>query len=287
MKIHSLKGDLILEKENTNYKAINFKENTVYFGGEYHNGLGRDSYSKGEMFSVINLEELELKINLIDLPIKIIEGKSIDDILINGNELILVDNIIYPKYLIKYDISLPNNPEHIVTDSLPNNGTYEHIIKGDINCDWMIIYSSTVGRGGSFQHITVSGKTHGHLALPKYSLPPYFDEDRLDKEDNSYLYKDIALIKNNLYILRTDGLGFINLNKNISNRKFKPVKTDLSNISRIIKSQSDKLIAVNESGYELINNEPLTKYKNNEEVNTKLKDSANNNLWSKFKKIWS
>lgn len=286
MKIHSLKGDLILEKENTNYKAINFKENTVYFGGEYHNGLGRDSYNKGEMFSVINLEELELKINLIDLPIKIIEGKSIDDILINGNELILVDNIIYPKYLIKYDISLPNNPEHIVTDLLPYNGTYEHIIKGDINCDWMIIYSSTVGRGGSSQHITVSGKTHGHLALHN-SFPPSFDEDRLDKEDNSYSYKDIALIKNNLYILRTDGLGFIDLNKNISNRKFKPVKTDLSNISRIIKSQSDKLIAVNESGYELINNEPLTKYKNNGGVNAKLKNSANNNLWLKFKKIWS
>lgn len=252
MKIHTLKGDLIFEKENTNYKAINFKENTVYFGGEYSNRrLGHNSYYKGEMFSLLNLDVLDFKTNIIDLPIKTIDGKSIDDILVKGNELILVDNVIYPKYLITYDISSPHNPVHVETDSLPNNGTHEHIIKGDINDDWMIIYSSTASSFGSYQHITISGKTHGHLHLNNSFLSS-FDEVRLFKKYNLYSYKDIALIKNNLYILRTDGLGFIDLNKNISNRKFKSVKTHLSNISKIIKSHSDKLIAVNESEYELI-----------------------------------
>ena len=271
LKIHNLKGDLIFEKKNANYKAINFIDNIVYLGGEYKKRLGGEFYNKGEMFSVINLDKLEFKTNQIDLPIKIIDGKSIDDILINRKELILVDNIVYPKYLIKYNISSPQNPVHIETQELPNNGTYEHIIKGDINDDWMILYSSTYGRGGGSEHITVSGNTQGHLYL----------HDSL-----SFHYRDIVLIKNKLFILRSDGLGFIDLNKTISDNEFKFIKTDLSNISRIIKSRSDKLIAINESGYELINNEPLTKYNNNGGVTDSLKDSANNNLWSKFKKLW-
>lgn len=263
MKIHNLQGDLILEQENTNYKAINVKGNTVYLGGEYKDGLSRNFYNNGEMFSVINLEEIEFKIKTIDLPIKIIKGKSIDDILIKGNELILVDNIVYPKYLIKYDISSPQNPTHLTTESLPNNGTYEHIVKGDINDDWMIIYSSTVGRGGCSQHITVTGKTIGHLYLHN-SFHSFQNKDKTDKQVKEYMYKDIALIKNNLFILRTDGLGFVDLNNSISNKKFKPIKTELSNISRIIKSESNKLLAINESGYELINNKPFTKYKGND-----------------------
>lgn len=286
LKIHNLKGDLIFEKKNANYKAINFIDNIVYLGGEYKKGLGSKSYNKGEMFSVINLDEFEFKTNQIELPIKIIEGKSIDDILINKEELILVDNIVYPKYLIKYNISSPQNPIHLETLELPNNGTYEHIIKGDINDDWMILYSSTVGMGGSSEHITVSENTQGHLHLPdSLSFPPF--ADMKDKKDNTYHFRDIVLIKNKLFILRSDGLGFIDLNKTTSDKKFKFIKTELLNISRIIKSRLDKLIAINESGYELINNEPLTKYKNNGRVTDSLKANANNNLWSKFKKLWS
>lgn len=237
LQIHNLSGDLLFKKENTNYKAINFRNSIVYLGGEYKSELKRDISNKGEMFSVMNLDEINFDINSMDLPIKVIEGKSIDDILINGNDLILVDNIIYPKYLIKYDISSPITPIHIETIGLPNNGTYEHIIKGDMNNDWLILYSYSVGRDGSSEHITITGKTKGSLHT---HTPPFLPKKQAEKSS----FMDIALIRNHLYILREDGLGFIDLNKKISNESFEFIKTSNSNLKRIIKSQNDNLIAI-------------------------------------------
>ncbi len=265
IKIHDLNGNLLYEKGNTNYKAINFKENTVYFGGEYKND---DLLSGGEMFSILDVGNIDFKINQINLPIKVVIGKSIDDILIRGEELILVDNIVYPKFLIKYSIISPNAPTHISTQNLPNNGTYEHIVKGDINDDWMVIFSSTVGRGGTSQHIVISGKTQGRLSIDlSHNLFSGLNKTLNEK------FKDVALINSKLYILRTDVLGFIDLNSNISNKNFTPILTDISNISRIIKSRSDKLIAIKKFGYELIIDKPI------------LND--NKTLWSKFKNFWS
>lgn len=244
LSVHNALGDLLLKKENVNYTSINTKNNIVYLGGEYFN--------KGEMFSVLNLEEVNFKINTIDFPIKVEKWKSIDDILINGTDLILVDNIVFPKYLIKFDISSPEIPKHIETLELPNNGVYEHIIKGDINNDWMVLFSSTAGRYCSAQHITISGKTEKYLYLHKHFY--HYDGYKSNKviDNLSYRYTDIALIKNHLYILRTDGLGYIDLNKKISDEKFKFIQTTNSNIKRIIKYQNDKLIAICENGYELI-----------------------------------
>jgi len=256
LNIYNLDGDLLFRQENAYYKAINFKNNIVYLGGENKIPLGRDS-RKGEMFSVINLENINFELKTIDLPINAIEGKSIDDILINKNELILVDNLIFPKYLIKYDISLPNTPVHISKEKLPNNGTYEHIIKGDINNDWFVIFSSTTGRGGSYKHITISGKTKGHLLVQSSLYPFFYDDEESKKELKSYSFRDIALVENYLFILRTDGLGYIDLNKKIANENFKFINTNISNISKIIKSNSGKLIAVNEDRYVLIRHELL------------------------------
>lgn len=189
----------------------------------------------------MNLDTMEFTINSMELPIRVMNGKSIDDILINGNELLLVDNMIFPKYLIKYDISVPITPMYIDTIGLQNNGTYEHIIKGDMNNDWLILLSSTIGMDGSFQYITITGKTEGLLSVDGYSNI------------------DIALIKNKLFVLSSDGLWYIDLNKRISEEYFKPIHASndsdspySSKIKRIIKSKSMDLIACYENGYEVI-----------------------------------
>ncbi len=249
--IHTLTGELLQKMENTNFKAINYKNNVIYLGGQADDRLTKRFDFPGEMFSVLNLDEVKFTTTPVELPIKIIEGKSIDDILVYENDLILVDNCVYPKYLLRYDISIPQNPKYISTEGLPNNGTYEHIIKGDINKHWMILYSSTVGRGGSSEHISVSGKKRGYLSL-HHSFDTFRTRIRILKSSEKLYYRDIALINNRLFILRSDGLGFINLEKRISNTEFRFLKTKISNITRIIKSKSDKLIAINENEYELI-----------------------------------
>ena len=251
LKIYDILGKLLFKKLGENFKAINYKNNIVYLGGE-HNERRRSYSINGDMFSIINLEESNIKAHSKHVPIKRVDGKSIDDILIHGNDLILVDNMVYPKYLIEYDISSPESPKHTKTITLPNNGTYEHIIKGDINNDWLILYSSTVGMGGSSSHITVSGLTEGHLSVSR-SFTYNFDKEKTTSKQVNLYYYDIALIDNHLYILRTDGLGYIDLNKAISNDKFKLVKTNISNIEKLIKSPCGNLIAINKNDYELIN----------------------------------
>jgi len=248
--IYDILGNLLFKKNGMNYKAINYKNNIVYLGGEHNER--KMSYSiDGDMFSIINLEESNIKAHSKHVPIKRVDGKSIDDILIHGNDLILVDNIMYPKYLIEYDISSPESPKHTDTITLPNNGTYEHIIKGDINNDWLILYSSTIGMGGFSSHITISGKTEGYLSISK-SFTDNLDKEKSNSNIETVNYLDIAIFDNYLYILRTDGLGYIDLNKTISNDKFKLVKTNISNIERLIKSPCGNLIAINKNDYELI-----------------------------------
>ena len=47
-----------------------------------------------------------------------VEGKSINDILINEHELILVHNIIFPKYLIKYDSNTTDEVKNMPSDQV-------------------------------------------------------------------------------------------------------------------------------------------------------------------------
>jgi hypothetical protein len=244
LKIFNVEGVLLKEINNVSYKAIACKKNTVYFGGEFTDD-DTDYHVKGEMFSVIDFNNLDFQLSEITLPIHVVMGKSIDDILINENRLILLDNVVYPKYILEYDITNPSEPVHIKTKHLPNNGTYEHIIKGDINNEWMIIFSSTAGRGGVSQHITISGKKEEILSIDK----PWHT---INKRIPGYTFEDICLKDHFLFILRSDALGFIDLNKTISKRNFKKLKIALTQFHSIIKSPCNTLILINENSYEKI-----------------------------------
>lgn len=240
LKIFDIRGELLWEKQNVPYNSIACKENVVYLGGNYNYG---DEHNYGELFSVLDLGKDGFQLNNIDLPIDVKIGKSVDDILINDNNLILVDNIVYPKFLLEYDVSVPNNPIHLITKELPCNGTYEHIIKGDINNDWLVLFSSTVGQYFSCQHISVSGKTEGIISIC---------DCLLINEKRKYDILDICLVANRLYVLRTDGLGYVDLDGEISECSFIKISTRIQDIKQIIKTPSNVLIAVSKNEYELI-----------------------------------
>jgi len=250
LRIFDINGMLIDEKLNFNYKSIACEKNIVYFGGEFNIvNLGveynNESLIFGETFSLIDFEISNFYLIEIDLPIDLIQGKSIDDILINGNQLVLVDNVQFPKYMIMYDISTPNNPVHTRTDELPNNGTYEHIIKGDINNNWMVLFSSSYGERGSSQYISISGKKEGRLSV-------YRSRRQEDSGILSLIFNDICLIDNNLFILLNDDLGYIDLNEEISISKFKKIPTKQTDLKRIFKSPDNSLIVISENEFERV-----------------------------------
>lgn len=237
ISIYDIKGILIKKLiVDFNPKSLNSKNKFVYLGGISNEGRA----NPGEIFAMIDLNDNNFTLNEIKLPIKIFNGKAIDDVLIINDKLILVDNIVYPKFLLEYNISDPGKPKHIITKNLGSNGTYEHIVKGDINNNWMVLLSSTVGERGSFDHIVIEGKTEGYI-ISKGGF--YISDESFD---------DICLVNNLLYILVKDNAYSIDLEKTISRDAMNKIKTRLKSVKKIIRSPCNRIILIGKNdGYEL------------------------------------
>jgi hypothetical protein len=257
LKVFNVDGNLLAEYNNFSYKSIACQLNTVYFGGSC-DIVSTTGGEFGEMFCYIDFGSDKFKIENVDLPIQKIQGKSIDDILVLKNDLILVDNIIYPKFILYYDISNPNLPIYKKSDKLPNNGTYEHIIKADISDNWLVLFSSTIGKLGSAQHISIeclSKKTKRVLSFIKSVKNNIGLQKGYTKFDSKSISKfrflDFCLIDDYLYVSREDGLVRINLKQSKNLDNFESVKTNLSFIDKILKTTNGDLICMNEKEYQL------------------------------------
>jgi 5'(3')-deoxyribonucleotidase len=242
-RVYNSEAELLISKPDCKYRAMEIKQNTVYLGGEYT--LAGENKKEGEMFSIINLENPENEIENISLPIKVIPGKSIDDILIRDNQLILVDNMMLPKYLFEYDISDPGNPKYVKTKQLNYNGPYEHILKGDINKNWMAILSFTFGRGGQARHLSISGKTERYMSI---SAPP---AEKLNELPD--FIKDFCLVDDFLVICKNNGVQIIDLDRWSCKRSIRKADTKIPTFDKLIKTTDNDLIGVNKNDYELIN----------------------------------
>ena len=250
LKINLLNGKLIKVYNDLDFRCIAKKGNIIYLGGRYQ----KEIFHSHELFSILNLNNPELpSLRHKEIPIDFKYGKSIDDILIVNNKLTLVDNIEFPKYLFEYDITRPHIPLYTKTIELENNGTYEHIIKGDINKDWLVLFSKTAAMHGKSSFINISGKTTGRLDFHKMTdyYQDRFPEDLL--EIDKYDYKDFCLVENNLVILREDGLFILDLNGIISKLNFKKINTVKEKFDKLIKTPCNRILAVKDVDYELIN----------------------------------
>lgn len=245
--VFDIKGNL-LKVINSDFEAtsLNSKNKVVYFGGKSN----ENTRNAGEIFATLDLGNKDLKLKNIKIPIEVSYGKAIDDILIINNKLILVDDIIYPKYLLEYDITDSKNPKHIETKELKNNGTYEHIVKGDLNDNWLVLLSSTVGRGGSSDHIVIEGKNNGHISVHRKMKFIGDDETETQKSES---FNDICLIDNMLYVLVDSTVYSLDLNNEISKDNLKEVDSKLKSINKIIRAPDTKLILIShDNKYEKI-----------------------------------
>ena len=249
LKIFDEYGNQLLRKTELKFESINFKDSVVYLGGQYIK-------NRRELFSFIDFSNVDFIIDEIKLPVKSIEGKSIDDILIRNNTLYLVDNIVFPKYIFEYNINIPNNPNHIGTYELENNGTYEHIKKGDINDNWIILFSSTVGMGGSYQHISIIGKENkwnnqNVLHFCTYS-PLQNNKHFSSSSKNSSIILDICIIEDSLLVLKKDGLYSIELTGKNINEDIKQIDDNRNKYNKLIKINNEICVILNAEKYELL-----------------------------------
>ena len=272
ISVFDIKGNLLKEIiSDFEPTSLNSKNEAVYFGGK----SSKNGTNSGEIFALLDLEKKDFLLEKIKLPIDISYGKAIDDILILKNKLLLVDDIVYPKYVLEYDISDAKNPKHIETKKLDNNGTYEHIVKGDLNENWLILLSSTVGQGGSSDHIVVNGKTEGHIAVHRGWG---FNDENKTLILKIERFRDICLINNLLYVLvdsevesfdksvymeqkklriidktSTSIVYSLDLNGNISKDDMKRIDSKMNLVKKIIHTPDNGMILIShDNKYEKI-----------------------------------
>ncbi len=225
--IHTIDGTYIKSIKVPFGIAMNVKESVVYIGGNANDG---------EVCYMVDLASEDQTLKNIKLPVPMAWGKAVDDILILDYKMLLIDNIVYPKYTFEYDISVPNKPVWVETIELPQKRPYENIIKGDMNEDWMIYLStSSSGYTGDKAHITIEGK---------YSYT-------ISSSKKSSIF-DICLMSDALYVLTDIGLGYFDLNKP-NNRADDIVFIEHQNVAdRIIKIDSTSMLLVSKYDYELL-----------------------------------
>ena len=207
-------------------KTVNMKNDVLYVGGYNHNS------SFYEVAHLIRLEDKAREWIPIEIPSKYkMHGKPIDDILIFKNKMILVDNMIFPKYLFDYDIRKEDKPELIKIIRLPNHGTYEHIRSGQMDENWIALFSSTFGINGHAFHINVLNADDYSDCGTVSSWVPV-----ITKKKKKHTFSDYCL-KNDKLILACGkkGLGIVKLSKKLTGKVsiYKNVK-GIKKIEKII-----------------------------------------------------
>ncbi len=234
--LHTIDGVFIKSIKVPFGLAMNVKESVVFIGGNANGG---------EVCYMVDSDSEDQVLQNINLPVPMAYGKAVDDILILGDKMLLIDNIVFPKYTFEYDISDPNKPVWVETVKLPHNRTYENIIKGDMNKDWIIYLSSaSCEEGGYVRYITCHKKrnltfTFANIECPYDSKPVPF-------------FKDIALINDRLYVLTNWGLAYYDLmTPNVKSSDLKFIKQKIF-ANKILKVNDNMLIVVSEKTYKKI-----------------------------------
>lgn len=183
-------------------KSICIIKNNFILGGENNHDFSNNINSH-ELVATYSIHHN--KFTAVEMPFKGYE-KCIDDLLLDGNKVIAVDNIVYPKYLLEYDFTNPDFPHLIVSHSLPENGTYETIKKGSTNESYVALISSSFGMdgGGRYVNIFRKGNYKSYIRLSQwYGMS---DQDN----DKKYYWRDILLLPNQNVLLipsNEDGIG--------------------------------------------------------------------------------
>lgn len=90
----------------------------------------------------------------IGLPEDILQhGKAVDGLHLRGEDLIVVDDIVTPKWLLLYDVRTPSSLAHSRTIRLPHHTTYERIIDSCLGTSGLWCLSKGINHGVSSTHI--------------------------------------------------------------------------------------------------------------------------------------
>jgi hypothetical protein len=129
-------------------QALAFHRQVLYVGGHATCWVTRDGgfFQGKEIFGLFDLRTDAPPWTPVPLPEEV-QGqgadKSIDEFLFDGDRLIAVDDIVWPKWLLLYDVRVPEAPALEAVHRIPNHGVYETIHSGALGRRWLALLSSS------------------------------------------------------------------------------------------------------------------------------------------------
>ncbi|MBN9117952.1 MAG: hypothetical protein J0I06_02090 [Planctomycetes bacterium] len=137
-------------------------------------------------------------------------GKEIDDLLLDGDRLLAVDDIVSPKYLLRYDVDDPRRPRLMDVLEIPWHSSYETIHSGALGTNWVALLSSSVNHGWAAVHIALFDRVtlEEQGALTKTRKGSYRRAEEPDTRD----WRGLAFHGNVLLVAAgADGVGVLDL----------------------------------------------------------------------------
>lgn len=208
------------------------------------------NWNSGDFFLVLDTNTKEWA--EIKIPEEVyFPGKGIDDFLMMDSTLIAVDNIVYPKFLLFYDVKNLLDLNLIKTFELDDNGAYESIHKGINSENYIGLLSSSGGCCSSYDNIQIlkSDRLEDGFTISKKNRITYRSE-----------WNDIEIIENKVYLATNKGLGIFQIksryfknsdrnyrlhkNRSINKRKIRYKLFSPKNIIQLIKLYDDELILI-------------------------------------------
>jgi hypothetical protein len=187
-------------------ETLLFRGQVLYAGGS----CGR------EVLGLFDFDEVEPAWVALPVPAQFRrDGKRIDDLLVDGNHLIAVDNIVVPKWLLVYDIGNPRNPALSRVSELPWHTTYEQFHSGRVGAHWLALLSSGVNHGHVSLHVTLLDRTSlqpfGSVSVEAMGSMRHSREDTTGA--NARTWHDIEWVGDLLLIAAgRHGIGWLDLN---------------------------------------------------------------------------
>jgi hypothetical protein len=270
LHVYNTAGKLLANIREYTFESIACKDNVVYLGGAYGRAKPVEWFGFIDFSHAINdigtlpegvFGRSPIRFCPVPLPVELHKGKSIDDLSVCGEELLVTDNIVYPKYLFMYDITDPASPRYRETIQLPSNGTYEHIYKARKNKNRTVVFSGTTGMRGHYRHLSVFGKTEFTYTT---GTPSSFGDEDEPQAEKPEMIVDFALAGDALFILMNSShlyrvdmehAGSVSAGRRqprLAENKLVPVNLKIKNAQGIQNLDNISFIVYNNSEYQLL-----------------------------------
>lgn len=155
-----------------------------------------------------DLRSGEPELRPVAMPEEVTElRKAIDDLAVVGGELVALDNIIIPKFLLRFDLADLPDLRYVGRVEFAH-GTYEsadRLVAGD---GWAAVLSTTVGGGGSSTHVSLWLMPYWRPVAVLSTHRPMFARSGAGSDE----WRRIAAMGSWLFIESTSrGLGMVNV----------------------------------------------------------------------------